>query len=266
LIDDIKRRLDVAETREETVEIFNDAVVKLDNYGLLGGLSVEQTQRLVNGEYQKTGMMDSVKRGSVIPLANYDNWNCSIQGMTDRELTTFYFKGWFIEPFLAFIDNFPLYIQILMVVILLLNALETVMLWYPVFLLRLIFPFTISSDIDLGEIVAYDLPNGSIDNYPCTGSIWTLGDNGTLLWDGEFYGNIKIRETRFDYGYRIFCEGVEDFCGIKLFTMNNSYFLGQAKRISLSREPPPLHWKIIKIEDEKPKYHNIYENMGKEYE
>jgi len=46
--DDIERRLDNVETREETVEIFNEAVVELDKYGLLGGLSVKQVQRLVS--------------------------------------------------------------------------------------------------------------------------------------------------------------------------------------------------------------------------
>ena len=49
LIDDIERRLDEVETREETVEIFNDVIIELDKYGLLGGLSVKQAQRLVTG-------------------------------------------------------------------------------------------------------------------------------------------------------------------------------------------------------------------------
>ncbi|EMR75079.1 hypothetical protein MBGDF03_00859 [Thermoplasmatales archaeon SCGC AB-540-F20] len=57
LIDDIERRLDDVETREETEKIFNEAVVELDKYGLLGGLSVKQAQKLVTGGYQNRRAM-----------------------------------------------------------------------------------------------------------------------------------------------------------------------------------------------------------------
>lgn len=53
LIDDIKSKLDKAETREETVEIFNEAIIELDKYGLLGGLSIEQAQRHVTSRYNQ---------------------------------------------------------------------------------------------------------------------------------------------------------------------------------------------------------------------
>jgi len=46
LFDSIKEKLDKVETREESEEIFKEAVVELDKYGLLGGLSVKQAQRI----------------------------------------------------------------------------------------------------------------------------------------------------------------------------------------------------------------------------
>lgn len=49
LFDDIEQELSEVETREEAEVIFKDAVVELGNYGLLGGLSVRQAQRLVTG-------------------------------------------------------------------------------------------------------------------------------------------------------------------------------------------------------------------------
>jgi len=39
----------MVETRGEAEAIFKEAVVELDKYGLLGGLSVRQVQRLVTG-------------------------------------------------------------------------------------------------------------------------------------------------------------------------------------------------------------------------
>ena len=70
LIDDIERRLDNVETREETVEIFNEAVVELDKYGLLGGLSVEQAQKLVTGKIFDTKIAKIFGR-----LANGNNFS-----------------------------------------------------------------------------------------------------------------------------------------------------------------------------------------------
>lgn len=57
LFDTMKRRLDNTTSREETITIFKQAVVELDKYGLLGGLSVEQTQKLVSEEFQNPKMM-----------------------------------------------------------------------------------------------------------------------------------------------------------------------------------------------------------------
>ena len=52
LFDSIRERLNATETREEAEQIFNEAVVELDKYGLLGGLSVRQAQRMVTRRNQ----------------------------------------------------------------------------------------------------------------------------------------------------------------------------------------------------------------------
>ena len=49
IFDDIKERLSNVASYDEAFIIFNDAVVALDKYGLLGGLSVKLAQRLVTG-------------------------------------------------------------------------------------------------------------------------------------------------------------------------------------------------------------------------
>ena len=51
IINNFQKQINGVETREEAEIIFKDAVVELDKYGLLGGLSVKQAQNLVVGEY-----------------------------------------------------------------------------------------------------------------------------------------------------------------------------------------------------------------------
>ena len=52
LFDSIRERLNAAESIVEAEEIFKEAVVELDKYGLLGGLRVKQAQRLVTSRYK----------------------------------------------------------------------------------------------------------------------------------------------------------------------------------------------------------------------
>lgn len=60
LIDSIKAKLDKAKTRGDTVEIFNDAIIEFDKYGLLGGLSVEKIQRLIIKPYMNSRMFNII--------------------------------------------------------------------------------------------------------------------------------------------------------------------------------------------------------------
>ncbi len=76
LIDDIERRLDEVETREEAVKIFNEAIVELDKYGLLGGLSIEKAQKLVTGDFS----IDNRKRILDIGLNLSQNIFCIFSG------------------------------------------------------------------------------------------------------------------------------------------------------------------------------------------
>ncbi len=117
LFDSIKSRLDKVETREEAEEIFNEAVIELDKYGLLGGLSVEQAQRLVTGGYQDSRVMKISERIFSRLQKNNSNYLCLIAGATngtnfDSQLELFCGR---ISVLLSFVgpilfkDKFPLY-------------------------------------------------------------------------------------------------------------------------------------------------------------
>jgi len=96
LFNDIKVKLDKAETREETIEIFNDAIVEIDKYGLLGGLSIEQAQNLIIRPYHNSRVLNFIN--TLFKTLNRDeDLSC---------LLVFLFAetngGFFVNPFFFF--------------------------------------------------------------------------------------------------------------------------------------------------------------------
>jgi hypothetical protein len=88
IFDDLKNRLSNAESTEETWQIFNDTIIELDRCNLLpAGMSVEQTQRLVNHANTHQNIIIPLQR----PSRNYQaettagtiqNTFCHIAGNT----------------------------------------------------------------------------------------------------------------------------------------------------------------------------------------
>jgi len=101
LFENIQLRLNESTSKEEAVEIFNDAIVELDKYGLLGGLSVEQAQRLVTGKYNNFGENKIIKQflGKILPIDENNNYLCLTAGSSELCLfggfpfTIVYFLG-----------------------------------------------------------------------------------------------------------------------------------------------------------------------------
>jgi len=84
LFDSIRERLNATESRDKAEEIFKEAVVELDKYGLLGGLSIEQAQKLVTGGYQDSRIAHFMENLSDNIQADDDvNFFCQIVGNAD---------------------------------------------------------------------------------------------------------------------------------------------------------------------------------------
>jgi len=109
LFNSLRERLNATETREEADEMFKEAVVELDKYGLLGGLSVKQAQRLVTGGYQNQKVMNTFKR--VIHENQYiinSNFLCHIVGKHENPGVMRYFVNRLLtrlEYLISFIEN-----------------------------------------------------------------------------------------------------------------------------------------------------------------
>ena len=74
LFDDIEQRLSEVQTREEAEVIFKEAVVELDKYGLLGGVSLRKAKRLVAGNFDLKHFK-SIKNNFEQKMSDSENLN-----------------------------------------------------------------------------------------------------------------------------------------------------------------------------------------------
>ena len=197
LIDDIERRLNEVETREETIEIFNEAVVELDKYGLLGGLSVEQAQRLVTGGYQKSKIYQQT-------LDENENRNCLIVGKINCAL----FYGLLLRILLIIYDFYNTHFLNIICALPEINGPR---------------PDTQNAYnqrlfIDANIITP---PNGTT-----SGWVWTRGKSGVVSWNGYFYGQIETH--MFNSNLAV------GFTGIRIpLKSSSSFFFGFARHVKI---------------------------------
>jgi hypothetical protein len=188
LFETIRQRLNATESREEAEEIFKEAVVELDKYGLLGGLSLKQAQRLVMGK-QNYRVNDRIIKHllDVKELSkSKQNYMCLTIGAIRSgifvgiplSLTYYYFesKGMSLTDFIweTMLHSIPLLTTMLLIIL----------------FLKQIFPFCLMNTFITGRY----------------GLIFTLGLNGVKIWyDEQAIGT--------------------GFNGLKIFVPNNSMII-----------------------------------------
>jgi hypothetical protein len=221
IFEEIKLQLDEIESREETVEIFNEAIIELDKYGLLGSLSVEHVQRLVTDRWEISKYVGFLERfynrNHVEPD---ENSNCFIAGSAkDADIFgPFWIVREYIIPYklLGFLWSFKI-----------LHLIVTN-----------IFPWYLLAFISYGGKM--EEPN---DIFPSIGWIWTSGKNGTVQWNGSFYGCRRDMTFRGDLleGNHYFV-GTTGFFGLVLKAVGDHYLdlfhLGWALHVEITYEVP----------------------------
>jgi len=232
LFDEIEQRLSEVETREQSEEIFNEAVVELDRYCLLGGLSVEQVQRLITDRYQNPRVMRlSEKLHNKNEAGSNSNFFCLIAGeatgarviglveMGCSALLYAIFVVYFISEF---VFGSPFFLPQLISFVRSLNN----------FYQNISFPITFGM-VALGCRHPLFSPGGPMQNYPAEGWVWTQGLNSDKSWNGTFYGSIRGLRSPF-YAYHTDYIGVTGFLGIKLTRDDGKqFFLGSALRVEI---------------------------------
>ena len=116
LLDTIDANLDNADTTDEAIQIFNNAIVELDKYGLLGDLSVDEAQRLITGKIKNPIFNDLLKnRLKRLPENYFYNLFClvSYDGMGAGTIGPFYLIGMALA-YLARSLPFPLFYNVML--------------------------------------------------------------------------------------------------------------------------------------------------------
>jgi hypothetical protein len=213
LFESIRNRMDSARTEEETIAIFNQAVVELNSFGLLGGLSVEHAQQLVNGFNQYLIVKNLPKEvSSCYASSEYKNYNCHVVGNATN-IIPLGFKG--------FLTRFE-------ILYLIINGFSDSLLS----LLHLIFgyippsrPFQLPGPVVIGYTI-FNFKNRDQIHIPSEGWIEADGRLGKSNISGSFYGDIRSYNTNLGPQYDIRYIGMNSFTGTILNFNGTKYFLG----------------------------------------
>jgi hypothetical protein len=203
LFNSIRKKLSETETRQEAEKVFKEAVIELNNYGLLEGLNVNRVQKLVNGKYQDTKITKILGR---IISGNQNINNSNFFCLTAGHATNSFIIG--PSNILSLVGFFlpdPF------------DFLSFILFFFPLSL----FGLMIFGDYSIGQHAVY---------YPAEGWIRTIGLNGLNKLDGKFYGHIK----RLDLGMGgVFLGGI-GFTGLRInYGFFNTLFLGSSLMIKI---------------------------------
>ena len=223
LLNSIRERLNNTETREETEEVFKEAVIELDKYGLLGDLSIKQAQKLVIGNIGFNNYEKSKLKNNNIGLDENENMFCLIAGDTTETLSVG--LGTIMSGtlcLLLLLLSLSLKIQIL--------AHLAQILFYTSLLL-LFSPLKLGGFMTFG--FSFDWPPPP-EYHPAKGWVYTIGLNGVKIWNSPIYGGIFDISNPYDTHYL----GATGFTGIKISPLGSGFYFGSALRVKLSNEDP----------------------------
>lgn len=203
IINELQKKLENIETEDEMIIIFNDAIVKLEKYGLLGDFSVNEAQELVSGvfqNYRSKNILDKVEEKfemNDIEALNNTNMFCSI---AFKATNTDFQKHWIIDMLYSILRNYFLMPRC----VLSLNLIH----WR--------------------ELVYFGYYEGWFPKaYPAYGWLWTDGLLGEKNWSGYFMGGLSPNPLN--------TLGVLGFTGMIITHQNESFHIGFAKLVKIGR-------------------------------
>ena len=236
IFEDIQDRLSSVESDDEAVDIFNEAIVKLDGYGLLGDVSVKQVQSLITTQYlnfKNNKYVEKFYKSN--KLDDTINSFCLTSGETN---VTHFFS--FPAISLLLITNT---LQLYLMVIIYFSPSPRDLLLIPFFIFSGIFNrnlpivnkiFTQMNPFKLFSIVSFGT---WFDSRKCSyGNIWTLGSNGIREWNGSIIGNFYLPLFIFTYRPYVTLDyymGIVGFSGIQIKMLDNNRFLGFSIKVNI---------------------------------
>ena len=224
---EFRNRLNQTTTREEAAPIFKEAVVELNKYGLLPrGMSVERAQRLI------TSMCFNVKNRALVARIVGSHQNIGSRNIFSLVAG----KATYVESFGAF---YSLRNLLLLPLITLTGDMGVIFWFISEHLLDVrsnIFPFYLFGEFCIGQ--SYKYLQGGYEYYPSTGTIFSLGMFGPIMYSGSFYGQIRNYEFGWTVGYDIYYSGILGFTGLNIGMSGGNLFIGSCLLIDIGPSPP----------------------------
>jgi hypothetical protein len=231
---EFRTKMNQTRTRQDTINLFREAVIQLHTYGLLPkDISIEEAQRLVTGQYpilQTLTLSPSITGHK--QLFGESNFLCLLTGSTTRTyvigpaelgIAAFIYLLYFPYFFEQFFATGSTIIADLLV-----HLRDTCSLLQTLSQRRIIQTGTIvfgtSKEQYLPEVFKF---------FPASGWIDTQGLLGKRSWNGTFFGGVRnLRSYEFQsYTYYV---GATGFIGIKIKQEDGtSFFLGSALHCAL---------------------------------
>lgn len=221
-IDDFKNQLNKVETREETILLYNEAIVELDKYGLLGKLSIEKAKNLVTGRYQNNKVTKLLEeRYSKVQENSEDieNYLCLVAGRTTN---TFIYTLPILSTFFIFL--FFYYLGHLFDK----GIIRDIQTFFAD-LLNFLLDYSCESRlIYFRNPIAYNYPGAE-------GWIYSIGIKGIQSINGTMRGTLFDRTDIDDLGFSII-----GFKGLKI-CMNypfDAFYIGHALALKIEHKNP----------------------------
>ena len=238
IFNDLQLKLDKVTTKQETLDLFKEVIVELNEHGLLPkGMTIKRAQRLIINGFLRSEPEQSFQ-------SNYENnsgnINCLVIGIANET----YFR-----PYPALVQDIPFLYNLAF------NHSGfsiTTILALP-YLFRVLQPLKFGPYAYVGarfKVVEHgNTTHERID--ASSGWVWTIGSNGYKKWNGTFYGGLYTKYDKFvnnNYSYAEAWDpvGIRGFVGINFFNFISSFggnklpsfYIGFAREINFTYNPP----------------------------
>ncbi len=234
IFNEFKSKLDTVSTKQDTIALFKEIIVKLNDYKLLPkGMTVKRAQRLLTWCFLKSELIQTLQNTNE---NNSGNTNCFVVGMTNN----------------TFFRPYPTIYDIPIIYYLYFNTsfgdfFNFLALFY---LIRSIQPFKLGSYAYFGDRYK-SVEDGNVtyeDMDASSGWVWTQGANNIKKWNGTFYGGLytkylkKYYDDDNNYAEAWNPLGIRGFVGITLFNSDrndiSNFYIGFAREVNFTYSPP----------------------------
>ncbi|MCK5030916.1 MAG: hypothetical protein KAR64_05575 [Thermoplasmatales archaeon] len=246
IFNDLRNKLNVSITREETIRLFNETVLSLHEYGLLpSDIDIIETRQVVTGMFHDKPSVSSFNNLFSKHQEVFDenhNYLCLIAGKTNRTIipgnlfTANYLSALTFASlsYLCYINGLT-FLESIFDILLSTFFIPTSLL----FIMSVIFslPLSIGGFVTFGYRTSDPAQN---HYYPSQGWVWTNGLNGIKDWNDTFVGDVWFINSYYPPQVTKYYVGALGFTGIKIGGGLNrdAFFLGTTLQVGFDTDYP----------------------------